>query len=91
LPASGPMTGANMAFPWIMFARDRRRYDREFPNLPVDRLQLHTIMLYLLSGGVSMRSFVPGALFRPMLAVERLLAPAGRWVASMMTVEFVRQ
>jgi SAM-dependent methyltransferase len=27
LPNSGPMTGANMALPSIMFVRDRRRYD----------------------------------------------------------------
>jgi SAM-dependent methyltransferase len=90
LPDSGPMTGANMALPWIIFARDRRRYDQEFPNLPVQRMQLHTIALYLASGGVSMRSLLPGALFAPMLAAERLLAPAGRLLASMMTVELER-
>jgi SAM-dependent methyltransferase len=87
---SGPMSGANMALPWIIFARDRRRYDNDFPNLPVDRLERHTILLYLLSGGVSMRSFLPGSLFVPMLAVERLLAPVDHWVASMMTVELVK-
>jgi SAM-dependent methyltransferase len=87
----GPMTGANMALPSIIFVRDRARYDAEFPRLPVDRLRLHTIALYALSGGVSMRSFVPGALFTPLLSVERLLAPAGRHLASMMTVELVKR
>jgi SAM-dependent methyltransferase len=91
LPASGPLTGANMALPSIIFVRDRAKYDAEFRELPVDRLRLHTIALYLLSGGVSMRSFLPGALFGPMLGVERTLTPAGRWLASMMTVELVRR
>jgi hypothetical protein len=91
LPASGPMTGANMALPTIIFVRDRARYDAEVPELPVDTLRFHTMALYLLSGGVSMRSLLPGALFAPALAVERLLAPAGRTLASMMTVELVRR
>ena len=91
LPESGPMTGANVALPWIIFERDRRRYDDEFPNMPVDRVDLHTIGMYLLSGGVSMRSFLPGSLFAPVFAVERLLAPAARTLAHMMTVELVRR
>jgi SAM-dependent methyltransferase len=91
LPPSGPLTGANMALPSIIFQRDRARYQAEFPNLPVDRLRLHKIILYLLSGGVSMRSFVPGALFRPILALEHLLAPAASLLASMMTVELVKR
>ena len=92
LPASGPMTGANMALPSIIFIRDRDRYDREFPHLPVDRVRLHTIALYLLSGGVSMRSVVPGAFFAPLEAIERaLLALAAPLLASTMTVELVKR
>lgn len=91
LPPSGPLTGANMALPSIIFLRDRARYQAEFPNLPIDRFGLHTIVLYLLSGGVSMRSFAPAALFGPMLALERLLSPASPVMASMMTVELVKR
>jgi SAM-dependent methyltransferase len=91
LPASGPLTGANMALPSIIFVRDRAQYDREFPQLPVDRFQFHTVAMYLLSGGVSMRSMLPGSLFNLALAVERGLAPFGRSLASMMTVELVRR
>jgi SAM-dependent methyltransferase len=91
MSASGPLTAANMALPWIIFKRDRARYDAEFPHLPVDRCCLHTIVLYLLSGGVSMKSLAPGSLFKPALALERLLAPAGRYLASMMTIELVKR
>lgn len=91
LPTSGPMTGANLAMPSAIFFRDRARYDAEFPQLAVDQVRLHTIALYLASGGVSMRSLVPGFMFRPMLLLERMLAPAGPALASMMTVELVRR
>lgn len=91
LDDSGPLTGANMAMPTNIFVRDRRQYDAEFPDLPIDRLELHTIALYLLSGGVSMRAFLPGFLFTPAVALERCLRPASRLLASMMTVELVRR
>jgi SAM-dependent methyltransferase len=91
LPDSGPMTAANVALPWIIFHRDRRRYDAECPELPIERVQLHTIGVYVLSGGVSMRSFLPGWLFGPIWAAERLLAPASPALATMMTIELVRR
>jgi hypothetical protein len=47
------------------------------------------VLLYLVSGGVSMRSFVPGFLFPPLSALERLLPK--RALASMMTVELLRR
>jgi SAM-dependent methyltransferase len=91
LPPAGPLTGANMAMPWIVFVRDRARYQSEFPRLPIDRFRTHTIASYLLSGGVSMRSFAPGLLFRPTLALEHLLAPLALSLASMMTIELVKR
>ena len=91
LPPAGPLTGANMALPWIIFKRDRARYDREMPRLPVDRFQLHTYVLYLLSGGVSMRSMLPGTLFGAMEKLEQLFSPASPLLASMMTIELVKR
>jgi SAM-dependent methyltransferase len=91
VPASGPLSAANMALPWIVFERDRTRYQAEFPELPIDRIRLHTIVLYLLSGGVSMRSLAPGALFKLVVALEHLLAPAGRLLATMTTIELAKR
>ena len=90
LPTSGPMTGANMALPTIIFVRDRSRYDAEFPRLPVVSMRFHTVVLYLISGGVSMRSLLPASSFPAVRAFESLLAPAGKQLASMMTVELVK-
>lgn len=59
-PSSGPLSGSNQALPWIVFERDRNKFNREFPQLKV--LKIHPMMpfRYLLSGGVSLRSFMPG-------------------------------
>jgi SAM-dependent methyltransferase len=85
----GAMTAANDALPWIVFERDRARFEAEFPQLEIVRVAPHTISLYALSGGLSYRSLAPGALFSPIAAVEDLVGrlPASRALASMMTVE----
>lgn len=89
LPATGPMSSANGALPWIVFVRDRARFEELFPTLRIERVTPHTALLYLLSGGVSMRSLAPGVLFAPVAGAEALLGPHIRHVASMMTVELV--
>ncbi len=59
-PSSGPLSGSNQALPWIIFERDRVKFDREFSQLKV--LKIHPMMpfRYLMSGGVSLRSLMPG-------------------------------
>jgi SAM-dependent methyltransferase len=34
-PAAGPLSGANGALPWIVFHRDRARFEKEFPSLEI--------------------------------------------------------
>ncbi|MCP4678036.1 MAG: class I SAM-dependent methyltransferase [Deltaproteobacteria bacterium] len=89
LEASGPMSSANGALPWIVFVRDRTRFESEFPDLEIRRIEPHTAFLYLLSGGVSMRSLVPGFAFGTCRAAEGFMGPAIRHAATMMTVEVV--
>jgi SAM-dependent methyltransferase len=59
-PAQGPLSGANGALPWMVFARDRAVFEAEFPQLTL--VQIITLMpfTYILSGGVSLRSLMPG-------------------------------
>jgi SAM-dependent methyltransferase len=89
IDGSGAMTAANDALPWIVFERDRKRFEAEFPCLEIVRIAPHTISLYALSGGLSYRSLAPGFLFPAIAAAEDLLCrlPAARALASMMTVE----
>jgi SAM-dependent methyltransferase len=59
IPSSGPMSGANGALPWIVFERDRARLNKEFPCLEVASVDYRNPLLYLLSGGVSFKQFLP--------------------------------
>jgi hypothetical protein len=61
--------------PWMIFARDRVRFDREFPALEVKRIVPIMPFRYLASGGVSLRSLSPGWSYPLWRAVERLLEP----------------
>ncbi len=57
---SGPLSGANGAMPWILFARDRTRFEQEYPALRIQTIQPMMPFRYLVSGGVSLRSLMPG-------------------------------
>jgi SAM-dependent methyltransferase len=70
-PSSGPLSGANGALPWMVFERDRATLQREFPGLRVLQIRRLMPMAYLLSGGVAMRSLMPGAAYEPWRALER--------------------
>ena len=59
-PAKGPLSDANGALPWILFERDRKRFETEFPALKIEEIRPMMPFRYLVSGGVSMRSLMPG-------------------------------
>ena len=75
LPSNGPLSEANIALPWIIFKRDRERFERELPQWATESIQLLMPFRYLLSGGARARSLAPGWSFGPWRAVERLLQP----------------
>ena len=58
-PASGPLSGANAALPWIVVERDRKRLETDWPQLRVVETSPFMPFRYLVSGGVSMRSLQP--------------------------------
>jgi hypothetical protein len=39
LPPSGPLSGANDALPWIIFARDRLKFEQEFPQWRIELIR----------------------------------------------------
>ena len=74
-PSNGPLSDANGALPWIVFARDRAIFETEFPEWRIVAVRPIMPLRYLLSGGVSLRSLVPGWSFPFWRGVERLLTP----------------
>ena len=73
--ASGPLSTANGAIPWIVFVRDRRRFEHEYPNFSIIHLKAHTPLRYLLSGGVSMRQLLPSWSYGLVRGIELVLSP----------------
>jgi SAM-dependent methyltransferase len=79
LPPGGPLSGANGALPWILFQRDRERFEREAPQWRVRSIAPIMPFRYLVSGGVSLRGLAPAATYPLWRGLEQALSPwAGR-------------
>lgn len=74
-PASGPLSSANGALPWIIFQRDRQQFQQQFPELQIHSIAPWMPLRYLLSGGVSMRSLMPGWSFHLWRGLENCFQP----------------
>jgi SAM-dependent methyltransferase len=74
-PSSGPLSSANGALPWILFARDREPFQREFPQWEIKYIKPMMPFRYLISGGFSLRSLMWGPTFGGWRLLEKLLSP----------------
>ena len=75
-PDTGPLSGANVALPWIIFQRDRREFDSAFPEFAIREVRPFLPFRYLVSGGVSMRQLMPAATFGLWRRIEAWMS---RW------------
>jgi SAM-dependent methyltransferase len=83
----GPLSGANMAIPWIIFFRDSNLFAQEFPELSVCDINIHTPFRYLLSGGLSMRQLCPSWSYPLVKGMELCLTPLNNFLGMFMTIE----
>ncbi len=61
LRPGGAYGGANQAMSWIVFVRDKARFERRFPSLRVECVELLPWFGYLISGGLTRRNLIPSA------------------------------
>jgi len=73
--STGPLSGSNSAIPWIVFVRDRPRFESLFPELSVERIRPFMPFRYLVSGGVALRSLMPGFTHAAWAALQGMLEP----------------
>jgi SAM-dependent methyltransferase len=73
----GPLSGANGALPWMVFQRDKKQFENEFPQLHIHKIEPMMPFRYLLSGGISLISLQPKWTFRFWRFLESRLA---RWM-----------
>ncbi|HKO96200.1 MAG TPA: class I SAM-dependent methyltransferase [Pyrinomonadaceae bacterium] len=83
---TGPFSNANQALSYIVFKRDRRTFEKEFPGLEIVGERPHTHVWYVVSGGVNFRQLVPNELTWLAKLAEGTLAPFNRWIALQQTI-----
>jgi SAM-dependent methyltransferase len=67
------MLDSNQALTWIVFDRDRGRFEREFPELIFEQRRFLPWFGYLMSGGVNLRTFFPAFLTPAVNAADKFL------------------
>lgn len=77
-PKAGPLSGANIALPWVVFVRDRKLFAEKFPEFAVDEVLPMMPISFLVSGGLSFRSPFPASAYPVMTRIERTLS---RWMS----------
>lgn len=90
-PSAGPLSGANGALPWIVFARDRRRFEQEFPEWTIERVEPLMPVRYLLAGGLAFRGLMPGFSFGFWRLAEKAAGPIMGRVAMFALIVLRRQ
>jgi SAM-dependent methyltransferase len=91
LDKKGPLSHGNGALPWIIFSRDRQVFENEFPSLQVTAIRNHTPLLYLLSGGFTLRQLVPSFTYQAVKALEYLLFPLNNLLGMFQTIELQKR
>jgi hypothetical protein len=71
-PLTGPLSGSNQALPWIIFERDKTKFNNIFPEWEIRDIKPIMPVAYLLSGGISLKSLCPYFLYPWVRALERL-------------------
>ncbi|HEY0557507.1 MAG TPA: class I SAM-dependent methyltransferase [Thermoanaerobaculia bacterium] len=74
IPAGGPLSGANGALPWILFHRDRERFESAAPQWRLRSIAPLMPLRYLVSGGISLRALAPAASYPLWRGLDRALA-----------------
>ena len=67
----------NSAIPTIMFSKEIKKFQKEFPNLKVIKKERLTFILYPLSGGFDRKSFVPASMMKYIGFIEKIFRPFG--------------
>jgi SAM-dependent methyltransferase len=82
-----PLSNSNQAFPYIYFKRELALFKENYPALKINEIKYHTPFKYILSGGLSHQSFVPGWSYKFITGVEKMLSPLWRYIGLFCTIE----
>ena len=86
----GRLSCSNQALPWMVFHRDRRLFEAEFPELKIKKIVLMMPIRYIVSGGLSSRSGAPGVSYRIFSMLERLAKHEMHYLAMFAGIRVVK-
>ncbi len=73
------MMDSNQALSWMVFSRDRARFETQYPDLRIEQLELMPWLTYFVSGGVTMKYLVPHFMNGMLYGIEKLIDPFSGW------------
>lgn len=82
----GRMSDSNTALPWIVFVRDRAKFEKKYPKLKIIKVSPHTPFSYLVSGGLKDIQFLPTVFYPILKLLEKLLSPLNSMLGMFVTV-----
>jgi SAM-dependent methyltransferase len=91
IPEKGPLTGANGALPWIVFERDRKKFEEKFPNLKIESISFRNPFTYLISGGVSYRQLLPDFMFPVVNMIDNITPKISRQISMFQLIKISRK
>lgn len=89
----GPLSSANGPLPWLIFQRPEwRRKVKKYFEFDHERFRPFTAISYFATGGISRRIPIPGAIYRPLFAIDLALSRRfPRLLASFFTIILTRK
>lgn len=90
IPGKGRITDSNNALAWIVFIRDRNKFNRLFPNLKINLLNPHTPFKYLISGGLTKPQILPSFLYPLVFKVEKKIEKINKHLGMFITIEITK-
>jgi len=91
ISVEGPLSGANGALPWIVFIRDKSRFQKQFPNLKIESVIYQNPLLYLLSGGLTYRQLLPDFTYSFIRFLDNLLPVISKQFSMFMKLTIVKE
>ncbi len=90
IKGNGPLSDANGALPWIVFYRDRNKYQNLFPRLKITKFEPHTPFRYLLSGGLRPFQLLPTSTYPLIQKIEKKLSLFNKSLGMFVTIELTK-
>ena len=82
---------ANGALPWIVCARDAIQRQKVCPKLILEKMDSVCPLLYLLSGGVSMKQILPDRFYSLVEMLEAVLTPFNGYLGMFYKISFLKE